>query len=49
MLNIGSGRRDLFIALAWRVVSTFGDEMSLVARTLRLQVGGGRPYVEVLS
>jgi MFS family permease len=44
MLNIGSGRRDLFIALAGRVVSTFGDEVALVALTLRLQADGARPY-----
>ncbi|MBV9204986.1 MAG: MFS transporter, partial [Actinobacteria bacterium] len=44
MLNIGSGRRDLLIALAGRTVSTFGDEMALVALTLRLQADDGRPY-----
>ena len=45
MLNISSGRRrDLFIALAGRAVSTFGDEVALVALTLRLQADGGRPY-----
>lgn len=44
MLNIGSGRRDLLIALAGRMVSTFGDEVALVALTLRLQADGGRPY-----
>src|SRR5215472_13723399 len=44
MLNIGSGRRDLFVALAGRMVSTFGDEVALVALTLRLQADGGRPY-----
>ena len=45
MLNISScRRRDLFIALAGRVVSTFGDEVALVALTLRLQADGGRPY-----
>ena len=48
MLNIGLGRRDLLIALAERVVSTFGDEVALVALDLRLQAGSGRPYVEVL-
>ena len=45
MLNISSrSRRDLFIALAGRMVSTFGDEVALVALTLRLQADGGRPY-----
>lgn len=43
MLNIGTGRRDLFIALAGRMVSTFGDEVALVALILRLQADGGRP------
>jgi MFS family permease len=44
MLNIGSGRRDLLIALAGRVVSMFGDEVALVALALRLQANGARPY-----
>jgi MFS family permease len=44
MLNIGSGRRDLLVALAGRAVSTFGDEVALVALTLRLQADGARPY-----
>lgn len=44
MLNIGSDRRDLLIALAGRAVSTFGDEVALVALTLRLQADGARPY-----
>jgi MFS family permease len=44
MLNIDSGRRDLLIALAGRVVSTFGDGIALVALTLRLQADGARPY-----
>jgi MFS family permease len=44
MLNINSGRRDLLIALAGRAVSTFGDEVALVALTLRLQADGARPY-----
>jgi MFS family permease len=44
MLNIGPGRRDLLIALGGRVVSTFGDEVALVALTLRLQADGARPY-----
>lgn len=48
MLNISLGRRDPFIALAGRVVRAFGEEVTLVALTLGLQAGGGRPYVEVL-
>jgi MFS family permease len=44
MLNIDSGRKDLLIALAGRMVSTFGDEVALVALTLRLQADGARPY-----
>ena len=44
MLNIKPGRRDLVIALAGRMVSTFGDEVALVALTLRLQADGARPY-----
>ena len=43
MLNI-PGRRDLFIALAGRMVSTFGDGVALVALTLRLQADGAHPY-----
>lgn len=44
MLNISSGRRDLLTALAGRAVSVFGDEVALVALTLRLQADGARPY-----
>src|ERR1700684_4262343 len=44
MLNIGNRRRDLLIALAGRMVSTFGDEVALVALTLRLEADGARPY-----
>ena len=44
MLNIGSGKRDLLVALTGRAVSTFGDEVALVALTLRLQANGARPY-----
>jgi MFS family permease len=44
MLNIGPGRKDLLIALTGRMVSTFGDEVALVALTLRLQADGARPY-----
>ncbi len=44
MLNIGSGRKDLLIALAGRMVSTFGDGVALVALILRLEADGARPY-----
>lgn len=44
MLNIEGGRRDLLIALTGRMVSTFGDDVALVALTLRLEAGGARPY-----
>jgi MFS family permease len=44
MLNIETGRRDLLVALSGRMVSTFGDEVALVALTLRLQADGARPY-----
>jgi len=44
MLNVGPGRRDLLIALVGRMTSTFGDEVALVALTLRLQADGARPY-----
>jgi MFS family permease len=44
MLNIGAGRRDLVIALGGRMISTFGDEVALVALTLRLQADGAHPY-----
>src|SRR5487761_647201 len=44
MLNIDSRRRDFLIALAGRMVSTFGDEVALVALVLRLQADGARPY-----
>ena len=47
MLNIDSGRRDLFITPAGQVVPTSGDEVAPVTLTLRLQVSG-RPHVEVL-
>lgn len=43
MLNI-SQRRDFCVALTGRLVSTFGDEVALVALTLRLQADGARPY-----
>lgn len=44
MLNIPSGRRDLFITLVGRLVSTFGDGVALIALTLRLQADGARAY-----
>jgi len=44
MLNIEQGRRDFFIALMGRLVSTFGDGVALVALTLRLQADGAHPY-----
>ncbi|HEX5582261.1 MFS transporter [Gaiella sp.] len=43
MLNIWGGHRDLSIALAGRMVSTFGDGVALVALTLRLQADGAHP------
>ena len=44
MLNIPSRQRDFIVALCGRMVSTFGDEVALVALTLRLQADGARPY-----
>ena len=45
MLNIfETGRRDLAIAVAGRVASTFGDAVALIALTLRLQGDGAAPY-----
>ncbi len=44
MLNVGRGRRDLLIALAGRMVSTFGDGVAVVALALRLQADGAHPY-----
>ena len=40
--------RDFLIALTGRSVSVFGDEVALVALTLRLQASGGRPYLIAL-
>jgi MFS family permease len=37
--------RDFLIVLAGRSVSVFGDEVALVALTLRLQAAGARPYL----
>jgi len=44
MLNIERGRRDFFISLVGRAVSTFGDWVAVVALTLRLQADGAQPY-----
>ena len=44
MLNVCPGRRDLIVALTGRMVSTFGDEVALVALTLRLQGDGAQPW-----
>src|SRR5499427_5347765 len=47
MLNISSKlakNRDFMTALAGRSASRFGDEVALVALTLRLQESGARPY-----
>ena len=51
MLNIYgrlAANRDFVIALAGRSVSVFGDEVALVALTLRLQASGEPPYVVAL-
>src|SRR5215469_6298198 len=40
--------RDFLVALTGRSVSVFGDEVALVALTLRLQAGGARPYLVAL-
>ena len=47
MLNISSPltrNRDFITSLAGRSASRFGDEVALVALTLRLQASGARPY-----
>jgi len=44
MLKIRQGRRDFLIALAGRMVSTFGDGVAVVALALRLQADGAQPY-----
>ena len=47
MLNASSKlakNRDFMTALAGRSASRFGDEVALVALTLRLQASGARPY-----
>jgi MFS family permease len=47
MLNISSklaANRDFMTALAGRSASRFGDEVALVALTLRLQASGAHPY-----
>ena len=40
--------RDFLVALTGRSVSVFGDEVALVALTLRLQAAGGHPYLVAL-
>jgi MFS family permease len=40
--------RDFLISLAGRCASRFGDEVAVVALTLRLQAAGGRPYLIAL-
>jgi MFS family permease len=37
--------RDFLVSLAGRCASRFGDEVAIVALTLRLQGGGARPYL----
>jgi MFS family permease len=44
MLNNFLGRRDFVLACSGKAMSAFGDEMALVALTLRLQTHGGHPY-----
>ena len=51
MLNIYQSlarNRDFLISLAGRCASRFGDEVAVVALTLRLQAAGGRPYLIAL-
>src|SRR5262252_2773356 len=51
MLNIYrplARNRDFLISLAGRCASQFGDEVAVVALTLRLQAAGGRPYLIAL-
>jgi MFS family permease len=40
--------RDFLVSLAGRCASRFGDEVAVVALTLRLQAAGGRPYLIAL-
>jgi MFS family permease len=40
--------RDFLVSLAGRCTSRFGDEVAIVALTLRVQEAGGRPYVVAL-
>ena len=37
--------RDFLVSLAGRCASRFGDEVAIVAQTLRLQSSGAHPYV----
>jgi MFS family permease len=51
MLNdfrVLAANRDFLLSLAGRCASRFGDEVALVALTLRLQAAGGRPYLVAL-
>jgi len=51
MLNIYAPltrNRDFLISVAGRCASRFGDEVALVALTLRLQATGARPYLVAL-
>jgi MFS family permease len=43
-----SRNRDFLISLVGRCASRFGDEVAVVALTLRLQAAGGRPYLIAL-
>ncbi len=40
--------RDFLVSLAGRCASRFGDEVAIVALTLRVQAAGGRPYLVAL-
>jgi MFS family permease len=40
--------RDFLVSLAGRCASRFGDEVAVVALTLRLQAAGARPYLVAL-
>ena len=37
--------RDFLVSVAGRCASRFGDEVAIVALTLRLQSAGARPYL----
>lgn len=40
--------RDFLVSVAGRCASRFGDEVAIVALTLRVQEAGGRPYLVAL-